>query len=427
MMEEHKRIPKLRFAEFSGEWERKYLEDIGEVVNGLTYSPSDIDDNGILVLRSSNIQSSRLIFDDNVYVKVTDFNSVRENDILICVRNGSRRLIGKNALITREAEGLAFGAFMTVFRSELNLFNFQLFATKRYFKTIHQNLGATINSINNNELRKFDFYYPSRLEQQKIASFLATVDKKISRLQQKKALLKDYKKGVMQQIFPSAGSGQASKLRFTREDGTTYPDWEEKKFKEIYSFYSTNSFSRDKLNYETGEVRNVHYGDIHTKFSTLFDINDELVPYINKEVDLSKIKKDSYLKLGDLLIADASEDYNDIGKTIEVVNLNDEKVISGLHTFHARPNKHKMALGFSGYLLQSWMIRKQVMKIAQGTKVLGISTGRLREIKFFIPSYEEQTQIADFLSAIDKKIAVVQTQIEHTQQFKKGLLQQLFV
>ena len=215
MMEEHKRIPKLRFAEFSGEWERKYLEDIGEVVNGLTYSPSDIDDNGILVLRSSNIQSSRLIFDDNVYVKVTDFNSVRENDILICVRNGSRRLIGKNALITREAEGLAFGAFMTVFRSELNLFNFQLFATKRYFKTIHQNLGATINSINNNELRKFDFYYPSRLEQQKIASFLATVDKKISRLQQKKALLKDYKKGVMQQIFPSAGSGQASKLRLS--------------------------------------------------------------------------------------------------------------------------------------------------------------------------------------------------------------------
>ena len=86
-----------------------------------------------------------------------------------------------------------------------------------------------------------------------------------------------------------------------------------------------------------------------------------------------------------------------------------------------------MALGFSGYLLQSWIVRKQVMKIAQGTKVLGISTGRLGEIKFFTPSYPEQTQIANFLSTIDKKIAVVETQIEQTQQFKKGLLQQMFV
>ncbi len=86
-----------------------------------------------------------------------------------------------------------------------------------------------------------------------------------------------------------------------------------------------------------------------------------------------------------------------------------------------------MALGFSGYLLQSWLIRKQVMKIAQGTKVLGISTGRLAEIKFFIPSYAEQTQISHFLSAIDKKITLIQTQIENTQQFKKGLLQQMFV
>ncbi|WP_046744908.1 restriction endonuclease subunit S [Kordia zhangzhouensis] len=203
-------------------------------------------------------------------------------------------------------------------------------------------------------------------------------------------------------------------------------DWERKKYNEIYSFYSTNSLSRDKLNYEKGEVKNIHYGDIHTKFSTLFDITNELVPFIDSDVDLTKIKEESYLKNGDLLIADASEDYNDIGKTIEVVNLNNEKVISGLHTFHARPNKHKMIIGFSGFMLQNWNVRKQVMKIAQGTKVLGLATSRLGKIKLHIPSLKEQKKIASFLSSVDTKLNLLQQKKERLEQYKKGVMQQIF-
>lgn len=203
-------------------------------------------------------------------------------------------------------------------------------------------------------------------------------------------------------------------------------DWETKKYNTIYSFYSTNSFSRDNLNYDYGKVKNIHYGDIHTKFSTLFNINEELVPYVNNDIDLSKVKNENYLKEGDLLIADASEDYNDIGKTIEVINLNNEKVISGLHTFHARPNKHKMALGFSGFMLQNWDVRKQVMKIAQGTKVLGIATSRLGKINLNIPSLQEQQKIATFLSAVDKKLSLLQEKKDLLEGYKKGVMQQLF-
>ncbi|MDF0706249.1 MULTISPECIES: restriction endonuclease subunit S [Flagellimonas] len=423
-MEEQKRVPKLRFTEFSENWNGVLFGDIAAFTKGKNISKSDIVDDG----QTECIRYGELYTDYNEIIEeiVSKTNLPKDelvlskiNDVIIPSSGETQLDIATASCVLKN--DVALGGDLNIVRTKqdgLFISYYLNSAKKKDIASLAQ--GNSVVHLYNHQLKGLKLNLPNLVEQQKIATFLATVDKKIAQLHQKKRLLEDYRKGVMQQIF----SGE---LRFTKEDGSAYPDWEEKKFKEIYSFYSTNSFSRDKLNYESGKVRNVHYGDIHTKFSTLFDINEELVPYVNNDVDLSKVKKESFLQLGDLLIADASEDYDDIGKTIEVVNLNSEKVISGLHTFHARPNKHKMALGFSGYLLQNWMIRKQVMKIAQGTKVLGISTGRLGEIKFFIPSYPEQTQIANFLIAIDKKIAVVQTQISQNQQFKKGLLQQMFV
>jgi type I restriction enzyme S subunit len=202
--------------------------------------------------------------------------------------------------------------------------------------------------------------------------------------------------------------------------------WIKMNYGDIYSFYSTNSYSRDNLNYESGAVKNIHYGDIHTKFKTLFDIQKEEVPYINSVIDINKIKEECFCKEKDLIIADASEDYADIGKTIELINTNNEKIIAGLHTFLARPNKHEMAKGFAGYLVQTWHFRKQVMTIAQGTKVLSISTGRLANLKLHLPSLPEQQKIASFLSAVDEKIQLLTRKKELLTQYKKGVMQQLF-
>ena len=106
--------------------------------------------------------------------------------------------------------------------------------------------------------------------------------------------------------------------------------------KEFLSFYSTNSLSRSNLNYENGNIKNIHYGDIHTKFPSILNCEDEEIPYINLDVDMSKIKEENYCKDADLVIADASEDYNDIGKAIELRNVGNQKIVAGLHTHGPR-------------------------------------------------------------------------------------------
>ena len=180
--------------------------------------------------------------------------------------------------------------------------------------------------------------------------------------------------------------------------------WEVKKLGEVMDFKVTNSFSRENLNYEYGTVKNIHYGDIHTKFQTLFDINYESVPFINEEIDISRISEENYCKNGDVIFADASEDLNDVGKSIEIININEERLLSGLHTLLARPKKDIFHLGFSGYLFKSNSVRTQIQKESQGSKVLSISVGRISKIELSFPSVEEQKKISSFLALLDERI-----------------------
>ena len=144
------------------DWEVKKLGELGKIINGLTYSPENIKENGTLVLRSSNVQNDKIVYDDNVFVEENiSFNPTKKDDVLICVRNGSRGLIGKTALIDEQASNVAFGAFMSVYRSNFNRFLIHWFGSSAFFENVNLNLGATINSINGSDLRKFKIPFPS--------------------------------------------------------------------------------------------------------------------------------------------------------------------------------------------------------------------------------------------------------------------------
>ena len=261
---------------------------------------------------------------------------------------------------------------------------------------------------------------PQREEQEKIASFLGAVDARLTQLRRKRDRLQTYKRGVMQKIFSQV-------VRFKSAIGSGFPDWEEEKLGEVLDWVKTNSLSRENLNYDSGIVQNIHYGDIHGKFKSQFRLKDEEVPYITDLEFVSNLDDESFCKVGDLVIADASEDYADIGKTIEIIEVEPKKLVAGLHCFIARPKENLLTVGFSGYLFQTENVRNQIRKIAQGISVLGISKFNLGNILLPYPHPLEQEKIANFLTAIDRKIEAISRQLDRTEQFKKGLLQKMFV
>ncbi|WP_211324141.1 restriction endonuclease subunit S [Undibacterium pigrum] len=192
------------FGGIPEDWEVASLGDIGENIIGLTYSPDDVSDFGTLVLRSSNVQNNRLAFDDNVFVNmdIPERVIVREGDILICVRNGSRQLIGKCALIDKNTSGSAFGAFMSIYRSKSSNFVFFQFQSNIIQNQINEVMGATINQITNKDMAAFKILLPKdEKEQTAIANALSDMDKDLDALQQRLHKTQQIKQGMMQELL----------------------------------------------------------------------------------------------------------------------------------------------------------------------------------------------------------------------------------
>ncbi|WP_279089055.1 restriction endonuclease subunit S [Alistipes putredinis] len=198
-------VPHLRFPEFTGEWHKHSLGEIGETIIGLTYKPSDVvEHNGVIVFRSSNIKNGVIDYSDLVRVnkQIKDRIITKENDILVCARNGSQRLIGKNAIIKQEDTNNTFGAFMMVYRSIDNPFILPLLSTKRYFSQVGENLGARINQITTSDFNGFEFYFPeSHAERAKIAELFRLLDKRIATQNKIIEDLKKLKSAISKHLF----------------------------------------------------------------------------------------------------------------------------------------------------------------------------------------------------------------------------------
>ena len=220
-------------------------------------------------------------------------------------------------------------------------------------------------------------------------------------------------------------SNLVPKLRFPEFQND--PPWSAPLLKDLYEFKRTNTLSRDELNYVTGTIRNIHYGDIHTKFKPLFQVCEEHVPYVNPGSSSKGFDDDAFCEEGDIVLADASEDLNDVGKTIEVVSLEGERVVAGTHTILGTRRGNIPVVGFGGQLFQSAAVRAGIKKEAQGTKIYGISAKRISAVPIPIPpTVAEQQKIADCLGSLDDLIATEDRKLEALREHKQGLMQKLF-
>jgi len=207
------------------------------------------------------------------------------------------------------------------------------------------------------------------------------------------------------------------------------PDgWEIYSFSNVFEFLPTNSFSREQMSYNGAKdsIYNIHYGDIHATFNEqILDFGKHLnqIPVLNDNG--VRLNEGAFLKDGDLIIADASEDYDGVGECIELIGIGKRKVLAGLHTLAARDMQGKTAQGFRAYILKHQRVFIELKKLATGSKVYGISKTNVSNLEIVIPPVPEQQKIAHILSTWDKAIEKTEQLIEQKQQLKRGLMQQL--
>lgn len=200
--------------------------------------------------------------------------------------------------------------------------------------------------------------------------------------------------------------------------------WNVKTVEQVFDFYPTATYSRDKQVPKVSSelsIKYIHYGDIHTQYKMLLDATNTKIPYISRE-----LKKDfEFVKNGDLIIADTSEDYDGVGKCVEVVNIGDNEIISGLHTLMLRQKGNDFIEGFKGYFFSSDFVRRELLRIVTGIKVYSITKATLAKVNLTIPSPQEQKAMMRFFSKVDEAIASVQNSITAAERLKKSLMQNL--
>lgn len=393
-MNNKQNIPKLRFPEFRSEWEENKLGDNIEIISGYPFRSELFGDIGKKLVTPKNFTKNGFGNFTAQYTKYTseeveDKYICKEGDLLLLLTDltQSCELLGKPLMVKKDDGELLLN--QRVIKIEINSslnnnFLAYFFLTDEYHKRIKEtSSGSTVRHSSNKIIKEIKLKIPPFSEQQKIASFLTAVDSKVELLQKKKQGLEQYKKGVMQQIFKQ-------KLRFKKEDGTNYPDWEEKKLGDIAIKQSSN-ISANTIEENEGEYK------VYGAAGLL-----KTIDFYREEKEYISIVKDG-AGVGRTLLCDA---FSSVLGTLDIIK---PKIDANLYFIYSLLNN----IDFTKYIT--------------GSTIPHIYFKDYSKQKISIPCLEEQTQIANFLSAIDDKIALVNTQLENTQQFKKGLLQQMFV
>ena len=273
----------------------------------------------------------------------------------------------------------------------------------------HVQYGTAQKQFNISDAVDFCYPVPPLPEQRAIATALSDVDALIESLDRLIAKKRDIKQATMQQLL----TGKARLPEFSGE-------WKVRKFGEIFQFLNTANNSRSDLS-ENGEIKYIHYGDIHMKWRSFLDCSSDEFPLIEKD----KVGNVPFLEDGDLVMADASEDYEGIGISVEVKTATGRKVVAGLHTFLLRGDKEVLADGLKGYLQYLPAVKDSLRKAATGISVYGISKNNVKNISICLPDIPEQRAISSVFSDMDAEIAALEQRRDKTRALKQGMMQEL--
>lgn len=388
------------------DWQVKSFSELGESLIGLTYRASDVHSDGILVLRSSNIQGGSLRFDDNVFVAcpVPEKLMVKSGDILICVRNGSRDLIGKCAHLDDRMLGMTFGAFMTVFRSNAHNFVYQQMQSQLVKRQIQEYLGATINQITNKSLNSFDIPLPpTKAEQQTIAEALSDADALIESLEQLLVKKRQIKQGAMQELLTVK----------KRLPGFT-AKWDVKPLGDVILHCSSGATPyRGQPEYYKGNVKWISSGELN------YNVIEDTIEHISAEA-----VRRTNLKVhpaGTFLMAITG---------LEAEGTRGACAIVGSP---ATTNQSCMAIYPSdelspAFLYHSYVFRGKAlaMEYCQGTKQQSYTAKLVKLLPINLPpTVEEQIAISAVLSDLDADIEALEAKLTKGRQLKQGMMQEL--
>jgi type I restriction enzyme S subunit len=270
--------------------------------------------------------------------------------------------------------------------------------------------GSGVPTLNRNDVHNQNIYYPSFKEQTKIANFLSEIDEKTNLLKENKSLLEEYKKGIMQKIFNRD-------LKFKDDNGYDFEDWVEKSLGEIGNTFNGLT-GKTKKDFGTGKP--------YIQYKQIFD-NSTININGCQLVDIKEKDNQNKVQFGDVFFTISSETQNEIG-TASVLLDNVKEMFLNSFCFGYRANSlSELVPEFSRYLFRNELFRNDIIKLAQGSTRYNMSKVSLMKLIVSLPQTNEQIKIANFLSSIDEKIELVNTQIQDTQEYKKGLLQQMFV
>ena len=430
---ENNKTPSIRFKGFTDPWEqRKLLSCIEKITDFRGRTPKklgmDWSESGYLALSALNVKDGYIDFSQDVhygdqalYDKWMSGNELHKGQVLFTTEApmGNVAQVPDNKRYILSQRTIAFDV-----KEDIITENFlaTLLRSPAVFTTLTSlSSGGTAKGVSQKSLAGVDIQIPVELrEQELLATYFSNLNNLITLHQRKYNKLLNVKKSMLEKMFPKNGSN-IPEIRFK---GFTDP-WEQRKLGDMLISLQNNTLSRAELSNETGVAKNVHYGDVLIKFGEVLDVSKEQLPMVLDESVLSKYKA-SFLQNGDVIVADTAED-STVGKCCEIAGLNNEVVLSGLHTIPYRPIE-KFAFGYLGYYLNSGAYHNQLIPLMQGIKVTSISKSAMQDTDIVYPkSVEEQGKIGDYFQSLDHLITLHQRELEKLQNIKKSMLEKMFV